>query len=103
MNPPDSSQPSRYQAPEFLSGVVERITYHAEQSGYTVARLQSPRARELVTVIGNFANIQAGQTLELQGSWKSHPQQQFQIQNVAKNTKKLKVSTGKDFAIKNSN
>ena len=29
--------------------------------------------------------------------------QQFQIQNVAKNTKKLKVSTGKDFAIKNSN
>ena len=81
MNPPDSSQPSRYQAPEFLSGVVERITYHAEQSGYTVARLQSPRARELVTVVGNFANIQAGQTLELQGSWKSHPQygQQFEV------------------------
>jgi exodeoxyribonuclease V alpha subunit len=81
MNPPDSSQPSRYQAPEFLSGVVERITYHAEQSGYTVARLQSPRARELVTVVGNFANIQTGQTLELQGSWKSHPQygQQFEV------------------------
>jgi len=81
MNSPDSSQPSRYQAPEFLSGVVERITYHAEQSGYTIARLQSPRARELVTVVGNFANIQTGQTLELQGSWKSHPQygQQFEV------------------------
>jgi exodeoxyribonuclease V alpha subunit len=62
--------------------VVERITYHAEESGYTVARLQSPRARELVTVVGNFANIQAGQTLQLKGVWKNHPQYgpQFEVQ-----------------------
>jgi exodeoxyribonuclease V alpha subunit len=78
----DSPQPSRHQAPESLTGVVERITYHADQSGYTVARLQSPRARELVTVVGNFANIQAGQTLQLKGTWKNHPQYgpQFEVQ-----------------------
>jgi exodeoxyribonuclease V alpha subunit len=58
----DSPVPYRYQTQESLKVVVERITYHAEQSGYTVARIQSPRARELVTVVGNFANIQAGQT-----------------------------------------
>jgi exodeoxyribonuclease V alpha subunit len=46
--------------PEMLTGIVERITFHAEESGYTVARLQCPRARDLVTVVGNFANIQAG-------------------------------------------
>jgi exodeoxyribonuclease V alpha subunit len=62
-----STAPHRYQTPESLTGVVERITYHAEESGYTVARIQSPRARELVTVVGNFANIQAGQTLQLKG------------------------------------
>jgi exodeoxyribonuclease V alpha subunit len=64
-----------------LTGVVERITFHSEESGYTVARLQSPRARELTTIVGNFANIQAGQTLQLQGTWKEHLQygQQFQV------------------------
>jgi exodeoxyribonuclease V alpha subunit len=77
-----STVPHRYQAPESLTGVVERITYHAEESGYTVARVQFPRARELVTVVGNFANVQAGQTLQLKGVWKNHPQygQQFEVE-----------------------
>lgn len=78
---PYSPKP-RYPTPESLTGVVERITYHAEESGYTVARIQSPRARELVTVVGNFANIQAGQTLQLKGVWKNHPEygQQFEVE-----------------------
>ena len=77
-NTPDNSSV----APQVsLTGVVERITFHSEESGYTVARLQSPRARELTTIVGNFANIQAGQTLQLQGTWKEHLQygQQFQV------------------------
>jgi ATP-dependent exoDNAse (exonuclease V) alpha subunit len=32
--------------------VVERITYHSEESGYTVARLKAPRTSEIVTVVG---------------------------------------------------
>jgi len=27
---------------EHLQGIVERVTYHAEDSGYTVARLKAP-------------------------------------------------------------
>ena len=66
-NTPDNSST----APQVsLTGVVERITFHSAESGYTVARLQAPRARELTTIVGNFANIQAGQTLQLQGTWK---------------------------------
>ncbi|MBD2033739.1 ATP-dependent RecD-like DNA helicase [Leptolyngbya sp. FACHB-321] len=72
-----------YQAPpvESLQGVVERLTYHSEESGYTVARLKAPRTSELVTITGNFANIQAGQTLQLHGIWKDHPKfgAQFQV------------------------
>ncbi|MDV3001025.1 MAG: ATP-dependent RecD-like DNA helicase [Chroococcopsis gigantea SAG 12.99] len=66
---------------QYLTGVVERITFHAEDSGYTVARLQVPRFQDQVTIVGNFANIQPGQTLQLQGSWKEHPQygSQFQV------------------------
>jgi exodeoxyribonuclease V alpha subunit len=54
---------------ESLTGVVERITYHSDESGYTVARLQVPRFRDLVTIVGSFATIQAGQTLTLKGNW----------------------------------
>jgi exodeoxyribonuclease V alpha subunit len=50
---------------EFLTGIIERITFHSEESGYTVARLQIPKATDLITIIGDFANIQAGQTLKL--------------------------------------
>jgi exodeoxyribonuclease V alpha subunit len=64
-----------------LQGVVERLTYHSEESGYTVARLKAPRSRDLVTIVGNFANIQAGQTLHLSGIWREHPKfgEQFQV------------------------
>lgn len=66
---------------EPLQGVVERLTYHSAESGYTVARLKAPRTSELVTIVGNFATIQAGQTLQLQGTWKDHPKfgAQFQV------------------------
>jgi len=66
---------------EYLTGVIERITFHAEETGYTVARLQLPKVKELTTVVGNFANIQAGQTLKLQGVWREHPKYgpQFQV------------------------
>ena len=66
---------------ESLQGVVERLTYHSEESGYTIARLQVPRASELLTIVGSFANIQAGQTLQLQGTWRDHPKYgaQFQV------------------------
>ncbi len=66
---------------EQLQGVVERLTYHSEESGYTVARLKAPRTRELITVVGSFAHIQPGQTLQLTGVWRDHPQYgpQFQV------------------------
>ena len=66
---------------EFLTGIIERITFHSEESGYTVARLQVPKATDLITIIGDFANIQAGQTLKLQGNWREHLKYgpQFQV------------------------
>ncbi|MBW4552323.1 MAG: ATP-dependent RecD-like DNA helicase [Aphanocapsa sp. GSE-SYN-MK-11-07L] len=64
-----------------LQGVVERLTYHAEESGYAIARLKVPRSRELITITGTFSQIQAGQTLKLEGFWRDHPKYgpQFQV------------------------
>ncbi|HEY9834074.1 MAG TPA: AAA family ATPase [Stenomitos sp.] len=66
---------------EYIEGIVERITFHSDESGYTVARFKVPRTPDLVTIIGNFAQIEAGQTLKLSGLWRDHPKfgQQFQV------------------------
>ena len=66
---------------EQLQGVVERLTYHSDDSGYTIARFKMPKQKELVTVVGNFADIRAGQTLLIEGFWRDHPKygQQFQV------------------------
>jgi exodeoxyribonuclease V alpha subunit len=42
-----------------------------------------PRSTELTTIVGSFANIQPGQTLQLTGFWRDHPQfgPQFQVVN----------------------
>ena len=66
---------------EHLQGIVERMTFHAEDSGYTVARLKATGGRDLVTIVGRFPDIHAGQTLRLTGYWREHPKfgQQFQV------------------------
>ncbi len=66
---------------EHLQGIVERVTYHAEDSGYTVARLKVPSHADLVTIVGRFPSISAGQTLRVTGVFREHPKfgQQFQV------------------------
>ncbi|MBV8887739.1 MAG: ATP-dependent RecD-like DNA helicase [Chroococcidiopsidaceae cyanobacterium CP_BM_RX_35] len=58
---------------ETIQGVVERLTYHSPESGYSVARLKVSGDSDLVTIVGSFPNIQPGQTLQLTGFWKDHP------------------------------
>ena len=66
---------------EHLQGIVERVTYHAEDSGYTIARLKAPGERDLLTIVGRFPDIHAGQTLRLTGYWREHLKygRQFQV------------------------
>ena len=66
---PASSQPQSEQ----LQGVVERLTFHSPESGYSVARLKATGDKDLITIVGSFPNIQPGQTLKLTGFWRDHP------------------------------
>ena len=45
---------------DHLQGIVERVTFHSDESGYTVLRFNVSGERELVTVIGRFPEIHAG-------------------------------------------
>lgn len=79
---------------ESLIGVVERLTYHSPESGYSVARLKSPGERDLITIIGSFANLQPGQTLKLFGFWHNHPKYGAQFQVVKYQETKPATLTG---------
>ncbi|GAA2615148.1 SF1B family DNA helicase RecD2 [Streptomyces axinellae] len=69
--------------PAVLEGVLERITYANEDNGYTVARVDTGRGGELLTVVGALLGAQAGESLRMEGRWGSHPQygRQFHVDN----------------------
>ena len=92
-----SPAPDAQPTPTFksLSGVVERITFQNEETGYTIARLLPDRRRgdaddertehahtgddHLITIIGTLLGVVAGEALELSGFWQRHAQHGWQF------------------------
>ncbi|MEV7545179.1 ATP-dependent RecD-like DNA helicase [Streptomyces sp. NPDC089915] len=69
-----------------VEGVLERITYANEESGYTVARVDTGRGSgDLLTVVGSLLGAQPGESLRMEGRWGSHPQygRQFSVENYS--------------------
>ncbi len=67
-----------------LEGVLERITYANEETGYTVARVDTGRgSADLLTVVGALLGAQPGESLRMRGRWGSHAQygRQFHVEN----------------------
>lgn len=56
-----------------LTAQIERITYHDEESGYIVLRVQADGCNEHVTAVGLMTAPAVGSILNLKGSWKNHP------------------------------
>jgi len=58
------------QAPqEVLAGIVERVTFHNDESGFCVLRVKARGHRDLVTVVGHAAAIAAGEWITATGEW----------------------------------
>lgn len=54
---------------EVLAGLVERVTFHNEDSGFCVLRTKARGHRDLVTVVGHAAAISAGEWITASGEW----------------------------------
>ncbi len=54
-----------------LRGYIERITYHNPENGFLVARLRAQGRQELVAIVGNAAQVSAGESVLLRGDWKN--------------------------------
>ena len=55
--------------PESLSGLIERVTFVNEDSGFSVLKVKAKGHRDLVTVIGSLPSVSAGEWLTAQGRW----------------------------------
>ncbi len=74
-----------------LRGVIERITYHNEENGYTVAKLTPEFAQRMsmgaereTAIIGNMLGVHVGESVELTGRWTVHPEygKQFAVEQM---------------------
>ena len=62
-------EPGQPPAREVLSGTVERVTFHNEESGFTVLRVHVRGRRDLTTVVGHAAAISPGEFIQASGTW----------------------------------
>lgn len=53
-----------------LTGMIERVSFHSDDSGFTVLKVRVSGQRDLITVIGTVATIGAGEMVEAVGYWR---------------------------------
>ena len=56
---------------EHITGVVDKVSFFSESSGFTVLRLKIKEDRDLVTVVGCVAAVNTGQHIEAVGCWQN--------------------------------
>ena len=65
MHPPSPNDPQ----PDSLAGLVERVTFHNEETGFAVLKIKASGHRELVSVVGSLASVSPGEWINAQGRW----------------------------------
>lgn len=61
-----------------VSGLVDRVTFHSEDTGFAVLRVKARGHRDLITVVGTLPSVTAGEWIEASGEWivdRKHGQQ----------------------------
>ncbi len=79
--PPQAGRP----APESLSGMVERVTFQSEETGFSVLKVKVKDFRDLVAVVGIMPSVTAGEWIEAHGRWENDREhgQQFKVETVS--------------------
>src|SRR4051794_9640533 len=68
-----------------LSGVVERVTYHNDETGFAVLRVKAKGRKDLATVVGRAARVAPGETVLAEGRWVADRERglQFRAETLA--------------------
>src|ERR1035438_1553690 len=59
---------------EQIAGLIERVTFFSEESGFCVLRVRVSGHRDLVTVVGSSPSVCAGEWLTAEGTWVRDPE-----------------------------
>ena len=81
---PEFLFPENQAEPTCIQGILDRITFQNEETGYTIARIISQaKEKEAITVVGFLSGVPVGSTLSITGSWiyDSRYGKQFRLQN----------------------
>lgn len=54
---------------EYLSGSIERITYHNTENGFCVLRVKVKNHKDLVNITGNVPSVSVGEYIKCSGIW----------------------------------
>jgi exodeoxyribonuclease V alpha subunit len=65
VTPPPSPKPFA----ESLSGLIERVTFWNEDTGFAVIKAKVKGHRDLVTVVGSLPSVSAGEWITAEGHW----------------------------------
>lgn len=71
-------------ATETISGVIERVTFHSEESGFCVLKVKTKEQRDLVTIVGSSMTVTPGEFVDAVGHWITNREYglQFQAQEL---------------------
>lgn len=64
---------------ETLSGLVERVTYFSEETGFCVLRVKVKGRGDLVTVVGSAPTVTSGEYMTAEGHWERDKEHGFQL------------------------
>lgn len=76
---------------ETVTVVVEKVTYHDEESGFAIIKVRVKGFSELITLTGKFISINAGTAIEAKGDFIVNKKFGKQF-NVAEYTESLPAS-----------
>ena len=67
---------------EKLNCVIERVTYHNEENGFSVVKASAQGHHDTITAVGTMPDVKVGAVFDLYGEWKFHSKfgKQFSFQ-----------------------
>src|SRR5437660_4422791 len=68
-NQMNAAIPDRRPVSEEISGLIERVTFHNDESGFCVLRVKGRGQRDETTVVGSLPSVTAGEWLVAEGWW----------------------------------
>ena len=66
-----------------IAGLIERVSFFNEETGFAVLRVKVAKQREFLTVVGQLPSVNAGEWIHASGNWVRDREHGLQLQAVA--------------------